>query len=351
MNHHIHQLLYKLRFVAAGIYVCICLYLLALLVSAITKNDPQSPGSGVSVSSADAVISGSPNALSDGLATMLSNASDTTHSIQTTLLHGTRSAATAITHSGDIITSGGKLLITGTAHGFAAVGHGIDHGLLAGLRGTGHGIAFVGHTLVNPNLYIFDVPSHVLGAMSAASPVNSFVHPVDHDPVPIINPNSPELAQAVAALPATAPPAPSATAAAPVSATPLAMWPLHGAITTQFGVPEPPYEPIHTGLDISDGKPAGVTPIHAFRAGRVIDVEHRGGLGNHVVIDHGNGVTSVYGHLNSISVSVGEMVDTNTIVGYEGTTGVSTGPHLHFEIRVDGQATDPHKFISGQPYQ
>jgi murein DD-endopeptidase MepM/ murein hydrolase activator NlpD len=171
--------------------------------------------------------------------------------------------------------------------------------------------------------------------------------------VPIIDPNSPELVAARKALPATQP-APAAAAAAPAApevpqASSVVAWPLHGTITTLFGVPELPYQAIHTGLDISDGKRPGTTPIKAFRQGKVLQTLTTGGLGNHVIVDHGNGVTSVYGHLNSISVQVGQTVDTTTILGYEGTTGVSTGSHLHFEIRVNGQATDPHQFISGQP--
>jgi len=83
---------------------------------------------------------------------------------------------------------------------------------------------------------------------------------------------------------------------------------------------------------------------------QIIDVVvSKKGLGNHVVVDHGNGVTSVYGHLASIAVKVGQDVDTTTTIGQEGTTGVSTGTHLHFEIRVNGQATNPYRFISGKP--
>ncbi len=142
------------------------------------------------------------------------------------------------------------------------------------------------------------------------------------------------------ALPATSPQAAVA-----------AIWPIHGEITTMFGVPELPYQAIHTGLDISDGKAPGITPVHAYRSGTVITVTSIGGLGHHMVIDHGNGVTSVYGHLNSFNVTVGQHVTTGYVIGMEGTTGVSTGPHVHFEIRVNGQATDPHQFISGEPYQ
>lgn len=135
----------------------------------------------------------------------------------------------------------------------------------------------------------------------------------------------------------------------PVQTGPVAQWPIHGAITTPFGVPELPYELIHTGLDISDGQAPGATPIRPFKPGVIVSVIRSGGLGNHVIVDHGGGVTSVYGHLYSIAVRVGQQVGENTVLGYEGSTGISTGTHLHFEIRLNGQPVDPHKFIGGQP--
>jgi murein DD-endopeptidase MepM/ murein hydrolase activator NlpD len=165
--------------------------------------------------------------------------------------------------------------------------------------------------------------------------------------VPIIDPNSPELLAALTALP------PAKTKDAKQAATrdnSDPVWPIHGAITTNFGVPHWPYQATHTGLDISDGQASGVTPVKPFRPGRVVDVVASGsGLGNHVVVDHGQGVTSVYAHLASISVKVGQKVAQGTTLGLEGSTGASTGTHLHFEIRVHGRAADPHRFINGQP--
>jgi murein DD-endopeptidase MepM/ murein hydrolase activator NlpD len=230
------------------------------------------------------------------------------------------------------------------------------------VQGVGHGLAFVGdgigHGAVRSVAFVFRIPGNALGLVTHASAV-SIIRPSEseHEQVPIIDPASPALLVAQNALPAVpAPPAPANTATpASAAATPVPttndgpVWPLHGAITTQFGVPEPPYQAIHTGLDISDGQRPGVTPVKAFRRGKVIQVLRSGGLGNHVVVDHGNGVTSVYGHLASIAVQEGQEVDTSTTLGLEGTTGVSTGTHLHFEIRVNGEATDPHKFIPGQP--
>jgi murein DD-endopeptidase MepM/ murein hydrolase activator NlpD len=127
-------------------------------------------------------------------------------------------------------------------------------------------------------------------------------------------------------------------------------WPIHGQITTYFGVYHMPYQPTHTGLDISTGRRAGVMPVHPFKAGVVTQVIHSNkSLGNHIVIDHGGGLTSVYGHLYSISVQLGQTVDLNTELGREGTTGVSTGPHVHFEIKQDGVYQNPLKYVPGRP--
>jgi murein DD-endopeptidase MepM/ murein hydrolase activator NlpD len=228
-----------------------------------------------------------------------------------------------------------KLLVGTTATG---IGGGV-------FRVASNGLSSIVHGEMSTLFFVLHIPGNAAGFVSTTA-VSAVVRPAEHDPVPIIDPHSPELRAAQAALPASSPVGQPASAAY----LPAPQWPLHGIITTQFGVPEPPYQPIHTGLDISDGHRPGVTPIRPFRPGRVIEAIHsRIRLGNEVVIDHGSGVTSVYGHLNSISVQQGQTVDENTIVGYEGTTGVSTGPHLHFEIRVNGQAVDPHKFISGQP--
>jgi murein DD-endopeptidase MepM/ murein hydrolase activator NlpD len=128
------------------------------------------------------------------------------------------------------------------------------------------------------------------------------------------------------------------------------VWPLHGRITTEFGVPEPPYQPLHTGIDISSAHRAGVMAIHPFSSGKVIQIVYsRNGLGNHVVVDHGNGLTSWYCHLNSIGVNEGQTVGQGDVVGYEGRTGVVTGTHLHFEIRKNNVPINPRQFIKGNP--
>ena len=99
---------------------------------------------------------------------------------------------------------------------------------------------------------------------------------------------------------------------------------------------------MHTGLDFRAEYGA---PVRASGAGQVIAAEYAGGYGNMVEIDHGNGVSTRYGHLASIAVSPGEAIAAGVIVGRAGSTGRSTGPHLHYETRIDGEPVDPQRFL------
>jgi murein DD-endopeptidase MepM/ murein hydrolase activator NlpD len=145
-------------------------------------------------------------------------------------------------------------------------------------------------------------------------------------------------------------PAPAVPASAPIIAsTGGTTWPLKGRITTEFGVPEPPYQPIHTGIDISSARPAGSSAITTFKSGVVAQIITTGGLGNHVVVDHGSGLTSVYGHMSSIAVHPGQTVNPGDTLGFEGRTGVATGPHVHFEIRQNNTPVNPHSYLTGNP--
>jgi len=302
--------LHRIRFLLSGVLVVTAAL---LFVCAAAPHSIAAPAKNThSTDSALAMgISDSPNAVTGAAAIAAYRLNQSLSAAARTTGSGLRAAASAVAWTG------------------STIGRGVQHGALATARAIGGSVLFVGH-----------IPGSIFGFFTHTSVVNAIIRPAEHSDVPVIDPNSPAISAAQAALPAT-----QADEAAPI----LAVWPIHGLVTTQFGEPEWPYQAVHTGLDISDGKTPGSTPIVAFRSGKVIDVEHSGGLGNHVVIDHGSGVTSVYGHLNSIAVQVGQNVDITTIIGYEGTTGVSTGPHLHFEIRIDGQATDPHQFINGQP--
>ena len=99
----------------------------------------------------------------------------------------------------------------------------------------------------------------------------------------------------------------------------------------------------HTGVDI--GSSTG-NPIWASKDGRVIFAGWKGGYGNTVVMVHGDGtVTTLYAHMSVIHASVGDVVDQGEVVGEIGSTGFSTGPHLHFEVRVNGTPKDPVAFL------
>lgn len=114
-----------------------------------------------------------------------------------------------------------------------------------------------------------------------------------------------------------------------------------GPITCPFGPRIHPitgrYE-IHTGVDI--GVPTG-TAVFAMSSGTVIISEGGGAYGNHVVIDHGSGITSLYGHCSKLLVSVGQHVSAGQEIAISGSTGWSTGPHLHFEVDVNGNPVNP----------
>lgn len=99
---------------------------------------------------------------------------------------------------------------------------------------------------------------------------------------------------------------------------------------------------LHTGLDF---RAEAGQPVRATAAGRVVTAEHTGGYGNMVEIDHGNGLTTRYAHLSAVVVAAGQTVGPKTVVGYVGSTGRSTGPHLHYETRLDGEPLDPQRFL------
>lgn len=103
----------------------------------------------------------------------------------------------------------------------------------------------------------------------------------------------------------------------------------------------------HTGQDFA--APVG-TAVHAARAG-VVTVEHPSWAGNLVRVDHGDGVETLYAHLSEVTVSPGDRVDAGALIGAVGSEGNSTGPHLHFEVRIDGVSLDPIPVLEGRPAQ
>ncbi len=123
------------------------------------------------------------------------------------------------------------------------------------------------------------------------------------------------------------------------------MWPCNGPITSPFGYRVHPIfgtTIFHSGIDI--GVDYG-TPIVAADAGTVIDAGWMGGYGNAVIIDHGNGLQTVYGHNSSVVVSPGQTVARGQLIAYAGATGYATGPHCHFEVRKNGVPVDPMGYL------
>ncbi len=131
----------------------------------------------------------------------------------------------------------------------------------------------------------------------------------------------------------------------PGSVGPCGARPVPGPISSGFGSRYHPilhYTRMHTGADFSA---SSGTPIASCRAGTVVIAGSQGGYGNAVVIDHGGGMGTVYAHQSRIAVSVGQRVDAGEIVGYVGSTGMSTGPHLHFEVRLSGNPVNPASYL------
>lgn len=127
------------------------------------------------------------------------------------------------------------------------------------------------------------------------------------------------------------------------------VWPVKGNISEEFGVPHMPWQPYHTGIDIANPNQKIGDPVTPFMAGTVIKTPQlTTSFGNHVIIDHGNGITSLYGHLSEITTHEGAVVKPGDVIGLEGSTGASTGPHVHFEIRLFGIPVNPHTFMATQ---
>ena len=115
--------------------------------------------------------------------------------------------------------------------------------------------------------------------------------------------------------------------------------------SSPFGVRPDPFlgrPALHTGIDFAETMG---TPVRATAAGKVVSAGPAGGYGNMVEIDHGNGITTRYGHMSRIDVSVGDAIGKGQQIGEVGSTGRSTGPHLHYEIRRNGEAVNPDSFF------
>jgi len=131
-----------------------------------------------------------------------------------------------------------------------------------------------------------------------------------------------------------------------IAYTPLGL-PFPGSITSTFGHRENPFGgpaiETHKGLDISG--PIGA-PVKAMAKGEVSFAGIKGGFGNCIILKHGNGFETLYGHLSKILVSVGEQINIGQQIGKIGSTGRSTGPHLHYEIHLNGKQINPASFLT-----
>ena len=117
------------------------------------------------------------------------------------------------------------------------------------------------------------------------------------------------------------------------------IWPVNAPVTSGFGYR---WGRLHAGID--QGVGTG-TPIRAAKAGTVIFSGSMSGYGNVVIIDHGGGFSTLYAHQSRIASSEGQRVSQGQTIGYVGSTGRSTGPHLHFETRVNGSAQNPRRYL------
>jgi hypothetical protein len=128
------------------------------------------------------------------------------------------------------------------------------------------------------------------------------------------------------------------------AATP-SIWPVHGWISSKFGRRISPFtgrDTMHGGIDISAPM---YTPVVASAGGTVVLAQFEAGLGNAIIVSHGYGIKTTYGHLAKLKVRDGQTIKRGDVIGLVGSTGLSTGPHLHYEVEHRGNGMDPLKFI------
>lgn len=131
----------------------------------------------------------------------------------------------------------------------------------------------------------------------------------------------------------------------PVSGSGAMIWPVNGVVTSPYGYRTHPIfgtTIYHSGIDI--GVDYG-TPVHAADGGVVVEAGWISGYGYAVIIDHGNGLSTLYGHNQELAVSEGQSVSQGQVIAYAGSTGNSTGPHVHFEVRANGDPVAPSAYL------
>ena len=123
------------------------------------------------------------------------------------------------------------------------------------------------------------------------------------------------------------------------------LWPIRGWMTSRFGIRADPYtgeKSMHSGVDLAA---AAGTKVIAPADGMVIFAGSRGAYGKMIIVEHGMGIVTHYGHLSTVLVRVGDDIERGQHIGAVGNTGRSTGPHLHYEVRVDGIPVDPEQYV------
>ena len=128
------------------------------------------------------------------------------------------------------------------------------------------------------------------------------------------------------------------------AATP-SIWPVAGTVTSEFGPRRSPFSgrrQFHDGIDIA--APQG-TPVYAAADGSIVFAAYQRGIGNVIILDHENGLRTLYGHLSGYAVSAGGTVVKGQLIGYIGSTGMSTGPHLHYAIYINNVAVNPREYM------
>ena len=124
------------------------------------------------------------------------------------------------------------------------------------------------------------------------------------------------------------------------------LWPINGILRSSFGSRTDPFSgegTFHTGIDLA--APKG-TPVHVTADGVVSSTRWAGGYGKLIVVDHGNGIQTYYAHLSRMTVMPGQEVHSGETIAYSGSTGHSTGPHMHYEIRLAGTPVNPYKYMT-----
>jgi murein DD-endopeptidase MepM/ murein hydrolase activator NlpD len=123
------------------------------------------------------------------------------------------------------------------------------------------------------------------------------------------------------------------------------LWPITGPITSSFGEREDPFNgegAFHSGVDISG---TFGEMVRATADGTVEVASMASGYGREIVINHGNGIQTLYGHLSGFAVTAGQQISRGQVIGYVGISGRSTGPHLHYEVRIHNTPVNPYRYL------